>query len=364
MIRGRLVSVGLIVVSSLLMSPREVRAARMMVTLAYAADSGCPDATELKAVVVGRLGYDPFIEGAADHVLVRLERRAGGGSGMDGRIEWRDAAGRWTGEQTFPSVSTECSSLARAVGFALALQIQFLATTNPGSVTEGAPPGGLGASPDVPGGPAATTPAPVAGAGPAPAPPREAARPEGEGTRDAGPPATPPDSPPDHAASRPTFAIGAGPSVGLGFSSSPVALGRLFGALDWQHLSIEIAAQADLPATVRRRDGAGFSQQHLFGSAALCAFPSRWRGCLLVNVGQVRMAGQDIDRPTSANVALFQLGLRAGIVQPLGQRFFAGAHADGLLNLVRWTGSLDQVPVWTAPRFGAAVGVDVGVRFR
>jgi hypothetical protein len=321
--------------------------------------------------VVGRLGYDPFIEGSTDHVLVRLERRPGGGAGgVHGRIEWRDAAGRLTGEQSFPSAATECSGLARAVGFALAVQIQFLATANPGTAADGAPPGGLGSSTEAGGGRDAPSPSPPPPAEPAPAAGSATSRPEGERTPDAPPPPTPPEeivaSPEPHQPrSEPTFAIGAGPSVGFGFSASPVALGRLFGAVSWQRLSIEVAAAASLPETIRRKDDAGFEQQHIFGSAALCAAAaSRWNGCLLANAGQVWMAGQNIERPTSANVALFQVGLRAGLVQPLGAWAFVAARADGLINLTRWTGSLDQVPVWTAPRFGAALGLDAGIRFR
>jgi hypothetical protein len=40
------------------------------------------------------------------------------------------------------------------------------------------------------------------------------------------------------------------------------------------------------------------------------------------------------------------------------------AHADGLANVIRWTGSLDQVPVWTAPRIAAVVGIDLGAHVR
>ena len=47
----------------------------------------------------------------------------------------------------------------------------------------------------------------------------------------------------------------------------------------------------------------------------------------------------------------------------VGRRVFLNAHADGVTRLIRWTGSLDQVPVWSAPRFAAAIGIDTGVRF-
>lgn len=121
-----LVCVGAICVSLLVAAEPQARAAMFSVSLEYGGGTGCPEAAEFKAVVVGRLGYDPFIETAPDHVLVHIARR---GSAMDGRIEWRDSGGRWAGDQTFSAVTTDCVRLARSMGFALAVQIQLLAKT-------------------------------------------------------------------------------------------------------------------------------------------------------------------------------------------------------------------------------------------
>jgi hypothetical protein len=312
---GPLGCAGALIVTSLGFSWGKAHAAPLTVSLVYAAGPGCPDAADFRAVVTARLGYDPFVESAPRQVLVRIEPQGGA---MDGRIEWRDSAGSWTGEQTFPSVSTDCSSLVRAMGFAVAVQIQLLAEkdTPPTSIVE--------------------------------APVQITSPPQSASVRTRAPPA---------------FAIGAGPSVGIGMSSSPVLLGRLFGGLAWQHVSIEIAAIVSLPATTRRPDGAGFSQQLLLGSAAACATTARWIGCAVANAGAVRMGGQDIDRPATATVPVVEAGARVGLIQRLGSRAFVGAHADGMVNLIRWTASLDQVPVWTAPRFAAALSVDAGVRF-
>ena len=127
----------------------------------------------------------------------------------------------------------------------------------------------------------------------------------------------------------PVFAMGAGPSVGFGMSSTPVLLGRVFGALSWQHVSLELAAVVSLPSTTRRADGAGFSQQHLLLSAASCVAVSRWNACLLANAGQVRMVGEDIDRPSSAEVPVVEAGARVAFIQLVGRRVFLNAHADG-----------------------------------
>jgi hypothetical protein len=341
--RRQIGSAGAVFLSLLALSGREAHAAPLNVRLDYAAGPGCPDAAEFKAVVIDRLGYDPFIDGAPDQVLVRVAPRD---RGVDGRIEWRDASGKWSGEQTFPSVTTDCPRLARTMGFALAVQIQLLARAT------AAPDASAATPPDARSEPAAPIPAqPVAATPPATGPTvaTTAAR---------GP------SPPDGA--RPGLAFGAGPAVGFGMSSGPVLLGRLFGVVEWQHVSLELAALVGLPATTRRADGAGFSQQHLLGSAAACAAvagatAARWSGCAVANAGAVRMVG-DIDRPTSATVPIVEAGLRAGVRQPLGHHASLSAHADGLVNLTRWTGSLDYVPVWTAPRFAATLGIDASVQ--
>lgn len=141
-------------------------------------------------------------------------------------------------------------------------------------------------------------------------------------------------------------------------------MGRVLGSLAWQRVSLELAAEAGLPTTARRADGAGVSQQPLLASAAACAMLTRWRVCLLAKAGEVRMAGQNIDLPASAVVPLLQTGARVGVVQPLGHGFFVDGYADGLTNVIRWTGNLDQMPVWTAPRLAAVIGIDIGAHVR
>jgi len=333
---GRLSLCAGAVVSSLLASASAAHATRLTVALQYASSAGCPDAAEFKALVIARLGYDPFLEGAPEQVLVSIQQR---GSAIDGRIEWRDSTGRWTGDQSFPSVSTDCPRLVRAMGFALAVQIQLLAKADTAAAAKVETP------------PAAAEARSVAP--PPSAPPPASESPTVVAT---------PDVPPSSSHAPPVLAVGAGPSIGLGLSSGPVLLGRLFGALAWQRFSIELAAMASLPATTRRAGGDGFSQQHLLGGAAACAGVTRWSGCLLANAGAVRMVGQ-IDQPTSATVAIVEVGVRAGFVQSLGRYVSLAAHADGLVNLTRWAATLDQIPVWTAPRFAAALGVDARVHF-
>jgi hypothetical protein len=334
---------GAVLLSWVALSGGEARAAPLTVRLEYAAGPGCPAAADFKAAVISRLGYDPFVETANEQVIVRAEPRD---RSVDGRIEWRDASGKWSGEQTFPSVSTDCPRLVRAMGLALAVQIQLLARAT------AAPDGNVAA-------PAETASPPLGGNVTVAKPSITAPPSPTEATTSVAAAGSAPTTGP-----RPVFAVGMGPAVGFGMSSQPVMLGRLVAVVAWPRASLELAGVVSLPATTRRADGAGFSQQLLVASAAACATSSRWNACVVANGGVARMAGENIDRPSSASVPIIEAGTRVRFMQRLGAHGFLSGYADGLVNVTRWTGTLDNVPVWTAPRFAGAIGVDAGVRFR
>jgi hypothetical protein len=313
----------------------------LTVALDYTAASDCPDASSFKAIVTGRLGYDAFREGVPERVLVQIASRP---PAFEGRIEWRDAEGRWAGDRTFPSRSDDCRELTRAMAFALALQIQ------------------LSASVSVPPAASAATPAEAIRSAEAPAPPPvpPAITPPPSEQRDVPALAQAAESP--TRGHRPVLAVGAGALVGFGVSSSAVPFGRVFGSVAWPHWSLELAAEVGLPTTERRADGAGFSQQELLVGAASCGTLAPWSACLLGKGGVIRIVGKDIDYPTSHLGPLVETGLRLAVMQPLGRRVYVTARAEGLLIVTRWRVTLDQTPVWTSSRFAETIGLDVGVR--
>jgi len=338
--RGRLVCAATLCLPLLAPAQARADAGPISVALDYTALSECPDAGDFKALVIGRLGYDPFYEGAPDRVHVQIASRV---PAFEGRIEWRDKEGRWAGDRTFPSRSSDCRELARAMAFALALQIQL-------SPSGGTPPASSAATPEDTGR-AATAPVPPPAppaATPLPSEPREAPA----STRTAASPT-----------SRPVLAFGAGASVGFGVSSSVVPLGRVFGSVAWPHWSLELAAEVGWPSTVRRADGAGFSHQELLLGLAGCGSLAPWSACLLAKGGAIRIRGKDIDAPASPTGPLVETGLRLAVMQPLGRRLYVSAQAEGLLLLTRWRVTLDDNLVWTSPRFAGTMGLDLGVRF-
>jgi hypothetical protein len=306
--------------------------------LEFVAASGCPTVESFQAVVTGQLGYDAFRADAADLVSVRIEPAA---RALEGHLEWRDAGGRSIGEQTFPSRSGDCAELARAMGFALALQIELMATTADASRRAQLPP----APPETaapPAHPLSTDPAPVAHVESAgPGAPEATARPHG-----------------------PSVLAGAGALAGLGVSSKPIAVGRLFATVAWPHVALELGGEVSAPSTTFRADGAGFSQEELLATLAGCGVRFFFSVCAVGKLGELRVAGQGVNVPLTASGFMAQAGARLAFAPTLGPRAYIVAHAEGLGRLTRGTVTLDSMPAWTTPRFAALLGIDVAFRFR
>lgn len=308
------------------------------VALQYAVSAACPSALEFKEIVLGRLGYDPFRETAPDQVLVLI---SAADRALEGKLEWRDQSGQWAGDQLFPSRDGNCRNLLRAMAFSLAVQIQILATSRGPEGSASAPAPSHAQPSSIP--QKQAVPPRVALAGPATAAraPRSASR----------------------AAPRAVFGMGAGAALAFGLSSVPVALARAFATVRWQHLQFELGANAGLPTTTRREDGAGFSQLALFATGAGCSAYDRYSGCLIANAGAVRIAGRDIDLPATHWASLLQAGIRLAIRQQLGENACVALHGDGLATLSRWTVTLDSVRVWKAPPLTGIVGFEISTVF-
>lgn len=307
------------------------------VSLDYVVPPGCPDMRTFERAVASRLGYFPFRGAAQRHVLVRIEASA---PSLFGQVEWHDPSGEWVGDQSFPGGTAGCVELARTIAIALAVQIHLLeATENPASVAASS---ALPTAPEE--SPAEPRPAPkVSALEPKPADGVAAAARE-----------KPPVAPWE-------IGVGGGLSLGNGLSSGIVGVGGLFALFVRRPVSLELGGELGLPSTTRRGDGAGYTQQLVFGSFAGCGAHSAWSACVVAKVGMARVRGRDIDVPASDSDAIFQTGLRVAIAPKLGSRGFFRARVEGLVTLTPWTVTLDGLGVWTAPIFAGSIGLDAGV---
>jgi hypothetical protein len=315
--------------------PSTARCGEITAQLDYQAATGCPLASELEALVVRRLGRDPFRSDATESVVVRIELS---GSELVGRFEWKDASGRWLGDRVFSSRSKDCRELVRVMGFTLALQFQLMATD---------------AAPE-----AHATDVPE----PAPAKPLEPSEPA---TRAAPlpPTAVVPATPPASAPSGPSFAIGGGASVGIGLAPSAIALGRVFGTLAWSRVALELGVELSVPSSLHRSTGDGFSEQLLFGTGAACAKGSVLSACLLTKLGEIRVSGEGVEQPLAASGVLLQSGVRVGVAHSLGPHAEIAAHAGGVAQITHAVVTLSSMPIWSAPRVAGDLGADIAVRF-
>jgi hypothetical protein len=289
------------------------------VTLDYSVASTCPEVADFMAIVTDQLERDPFSPTAKDRAVVKI---APGTHGLDGSIEWRNAEEKLLGDRLFHSRTADCEDLARAMAFALALEIQFLAIAK------------QAANPVAP---TLTDQSKASGS----REPQVSAAPE----------------------ARPSFNIGAGGFVGFGLASTAAAFGRLAGGVAWQHYSLELAAEVAWPTTTRRDDGAAFSQHLFLAALAGCGRLRRWSACLLAKAGEVRVEGE-IDAPAKPAGLVLQAGMRLAVRQSLGRRAYVAMHADGVFNLRPWKVALDQDVVWTSPYFAEIVGLEIGIKFR
>lgn len=296
---------------------------------------GCPDAEAFRAKVVRQLGHDPFRQISDRRVAVQIIGKERGFSGV---IRWSDARGRWAGDRQLSSRRQDCEGIAADLAFSVAVQIQMLATI-------AAPQ--AGSVPQQPSAPSAPSqPLPQSGAGPGKAvevvsTPAPQARPRG---------------------SRLRLALGVGPSLALGLLPQPAAVGRLFVSARVSRLSLEVAIDAAWPSERQEADGSGFSLDRFAVGAAGCGHVHVFAACVTTVVGLLRARGFGVDQPASRLGTFSQVGGRLAAMREFGDRYFVQARVDGLVMIASQTVILNQATVWTTPRLGALMGIDLGAR--
>jgi hypothetical protein len=170
-------------------------------------------------------------------------------------------------------------------------------------------------------------------------------------------------APPPPPARRLTYAVGLGPALALGVAPAPTGVGRLFASGRRHRFSLELAVDAALPAAQHAADGTGFSLDRFALGAAACGHAGPLAACATATGGVLRARGGGVDAPASPIGWFSQVGGRLAATFDFAGRYFAAARVDGLVMPSTWTVTVNQLPVWTTPRVGALIGLDVGTRF-
>ena len=129
--------------------------------------------------------------------------------------------------------------------------------------------------------------------------------------------------------------VGVGAAAGLGVTSDPVAIARLFATAAWSHVAVELAGEVSVPSTTHRADGAGFSQEQVLASLAGCGVRGAWSVCAVGKAGELRVVGQGVDVPLTASGLMIQAGLRLAASHTFGHRTYIVAHVEGLGRLTQ-----------------------------
>jgi hypothetical protein len=296
---------------------------------------GCPDVTQFRAAIGRQLGYEPFRASADKHVVVLIARKE---VGFEGRIRWSDAEGQQVGDRRLSSRRADCGEIAASVAFSVAVQIQLLAALAPPPVAE-APP--QPAEPATPPEPSVT--------------PKE--RPAAHAPIEVEAPAAP------AAPGRFRLSIGAGPSLAIGVAPRAAGLGRLFASGRAGHFSLELAGDAALPVTQQDASGKGFTLDRFAAEAAACGHFAALAACVTGTLGRLQAHGLGVDMRDAPAGWFSQLGARLAATYDFSDRYFAAARVDGLVMIAPTHVTLNDSVVWTTPRVGAVLGLDVGAHF-
>ncbi len=290
------------------------------VALDYQVDptlSDCPTASDLSGVIQERLGYDPFVtDPAAPHrVKASIERAT---AGAEAHVEWLDAEGHSEGERRLGADGGDCAELGRGLAFAIAVQIQLRASTEP------PPP-----------------------AKPAPEPPKKTAP-----------------RPPRAKPRTTTVTAGAGVLGQSGLTPGVSPGLRIFGSLGNARASVELSTEAGLPVERRAADQTGFTASALTGKIAPCAHVSIVGFCGLGMVGQLSVRGRGVDRTASPSSLVGGAGARLQVLWPGDSVVGALLHVEALVLFTPRTVLINRDEVWSTAPVVFSAGIDLEAIFR
>lgn len=335
--RALAILLGLVVV----IASRSARAQRTPARLVYERapelEAVCPDRGGLVDLVAGRLGYDPFDDGAARALDVTIARQ---GTLVRGTLALVDAEGHRGRERVFTESEGACGELAST----LALTASIL--LDPTSLT-GAPKA------------AVVTPARTAEL-PSPTPEHLDVPP------DEPPPPSPPPPPPPRLAGRVGAAL-----LGTAFAEPGPSLGfAVLGGVQLERVSVDVEGRADLPRSVTR-DGLRAMTSLVLVTLAPCVRFGAALACALGSMGALEGSVEANGTEQSRSSFYAAAGVRLGAELPLGHHVSLRLHGDALATLTRT--SLDATTtaeranathLWSTPPLSVALGLGAAYLFR
>ena len=294
----------------------------------HSTSAGCLDERSFRTTVSDQLGYDPFREDASRRVNATTRDTEHATLGI---VVWTDGRGTQQGERLLESENRDCAEVTRAMAFAIAVQIQLLAT-------EGGEAGSASMKTEPP-----TAPTP------------DTRRPNllpSQSRADEYLSETPPDR-------KVRWLAGVGAGAAFGLAPTAAATGRVAIAARFGSVSGEIGGETSLPSTWQAPDGSGFKLRFSLVSLGVCAHWDRFFGCPLGKLGSVSVEGFGVDEPRRSSGFLSEVGARVGLSETFGSRIVGALRLEVLANPSPWTARLNGDDVWTTPAVALTVGANV-----
>ena len=303
------------------------------VRLVYVRGSGaeqCPAEPAVRAAVSARLGYDPFLDGARENLLVEIQR---GARAFRVVVKLIGEDSRPRGVREIAVAGDACSTVIDALALSISLTID-----------------------------ASAPPAPSAAASPPPPPPRATAPPPAQPA--AALVATPQPPPEARRTQALSLRAGVGAVGSLGAAPAATAGGTLFMGVRWRALSLDVEGRADLPA-----DGdseappVGVRSWLVAGALLPCLHAGIAFGCGVAAVGRFGAAARNIPVAAERHGPWSAAGLRVGVEWPVGRVLSLQGYAQLLAALTRDTLWVDTTRVYTVPLWSPALGAGAAFRF-
>ncbi len=297
----------------------------------------CPAEPEVRANVVERLGYDPFVESAARTIVVRIARID---ENLKATVELVDAVGSRRGRREFSAGADRCGELVSAL--ALSISIAVDPERAQAAIDRELP----------------ATPPPTEAREPRPET-RAPSRRDTDAPIDTGVDAVVPQ--PEKRALR--WQLGAGGHAALGIAPAPTGGTFVFVGAALASASLSLEGRADLPASTRLETGAKVGTSLLLASAVPCWEHPRLFACALLSTGIVRASGAQIIHPGDDSGFYAAAGLRLGTTVALYDHLALRVNLDVLDALTPVSLQIDDQNVWEAPSISGAAGVGLLAHF-
>jgi hypothetical protein len=293
----------------------------------------CVEAVALRSAVTARLGYDPFADGAAAQLRVRVERDHAGL--LNGTIELSDEQGGPRGQREVHAETARCEELASALALSISIAIDAE------RAREEPPEPKLMPAPEPEPPPEKEPEAPSK---PAPVAPR----------REPIPAPAPPSWHFDGSLGAMTL-VGIAPLPAFG-ASFDVRAGR--GA--WR---VGVGARVAGAAQASVESDAKLGVRWMVAELSGCIARKPWELCALALGGDTAARAGDVDHPRTAHGAFVAGGARAGWVAPLSESLSLWVRLEGLGVLWPIRPQVDGQTVWSAPAVAGSLGAGLRVHF-